>query len=92
MDQGFSPPPLTGEVITQNVSPVAPPRSPEAHMSFPAAMHEIIKKHRITKREWNDPNTYCLLKDGVLMINLKDGLHQWVISEADMMGTDWQPL
>ncbi len=48
---------------------------------------------KITKLEWNDKNIYGFLAtDENLKINLPTKLCDWVISKADLIGTDWVVL
>lgn len=59
-------------------------------MKFPEAMREVIKGNRITKLEWNDTNAYASLLHGYLKLRKGDGtLHNWIVSDGDMLGEDW---
>ena len=59
-------------------------------LDFPDALRAVIAGHKITKAEWGDDEYYGVLRDGLLMLHKPDGFHTWIISEADMLGTDWQ--
>lgn len=77
-DQGIptaSPVPLKDEVIKT--------------LSFFDALKELAGGKRITKLEWADKNSYGILTDGRLRIMLKDGLHDWIVSDGDLNGVDW---
>ena len=58
-------------------------------MDFPEAIRGITIGLRMTKEEWKNEEIYGILKDGKLMIHKEDGLHQWIVSEGDMVGEDW---
>lgn len=60
----------------------------EVGMDFPSAMREVIDGKKVTRTEWEDEGSYGELKDGFLMIKNK-GMHQWIVSEADMTSLDW---
>ena len=68
-----------------------PQTSPvKTEMDFPTAIAEVIVGKKITKKEWSDPAIYGILKDGFLMLHKADDkLYQWVISEGDLLGTDY---
>lgn len=59
-------------------------------LTFFDALKEISNGKRVTKLEWADKNTYGILTNGILMINLSNGgLKAWTISDGDLTGTDW---
>ena len=80
-----------------NHSPIAQSPAPrvgsiEMPMTFPVAMAAIIDAKRITRLEWDDPDTYGMLRDGRLMLFRSDmgkRWHHWIISEGDLLGDDW---
>ncbi len=77
-----SPPPVTNS-------------SKETTMSFPDAVKEIIKGKKITKLEWGNKNYYGFLdkEKALLVIHKPDNsLHQWLISEGDLLGNDFITL
>jgi len=65
-------------------------------MSFPDALKEVITGKKITKLEWNNNQTYVVLKDAILCIhNAKDSsvtFHSLIVSEGDLVGEDWVVL
>jgi len=61
-------------------------------LTFPDAMQSVIDGKRITKQEWDNPGHYAELRNGLLMIYLDTGWHKWIVSDGDMMGTDWVEL
>ena len=74
-------------------------RSPQKHspivlktMPFTKALDKLIGGKKITKLEWGNKDIYGLLKDEKLMIHRDTGFHQWVLSEADMIGDDWMVI
>ena len=54
------------------------------------ALRAVRDGHKITALGWGNPKIYGMLQDIRLMILLEDGLlHPWIISEGDMLRTDW---
>lgn len=62
--------------------------TPPKELSFPDAIKELSTS-KITKKEWDNPEIYGFLNDGKLQLHKEDGNHDWIISEADLLGTDW---
>ena len=58
-------------------------------LTFPEAIKEVINGKKITKEEWEDKESYGMLKDGFLMIHLKEIFHKWVVNDGDLLGEDW---
>ncbi len=59
-------------------------------MDFFNALKEIVQDKKITRVEWGDKKYFGELKDGILQLHKPDGkYYPWIISEGDMMGTDW---
>ena len=59
-------------------------------LDFPVAMQAVIDGKSISKQEWDDIQIHCQLRRGNLQIFLSDGKwHNWIVSEADMLGQDW---
>ena len=64
--------------------------TPNKTMSFPEAIKAIIDGKKITKLEWNDPEVFGVLRDGLLMLYGPDEeWHKWIISDGDLTGEDW---
>ena len=61
----------------------------EVGMDFPSAMREVLDGKKITRKEWEDKDSYGVLESDFLMIKNSTGLHQWIVSEADLRATDW---
>ena len=62
-------------------------------LDFPEALRAVIAGHKITKAEWGDDEYYGVLHGGFLVLHKPAGsypFYPWKISEADMLGTDWQ--
>ncbi|MFA5696634.1 MAG: hypothetical protein WC917_04325 [Bacilli bacterium] len=59
-------------------------------LDFYTALKEVVKGKKIYKLEWNDRGFYgCIVKE-VLCLHKPDGKdYQWVLSEADIKGTDY---
>lgn len=78
--------------ITQSPSPtkkvVATAKAEQ--MDFPSAIRMLILGSKIFRVEWQDKEFYGIMKDGFLMLHKPDGaFHQWIVSEGDLVGTDW---
>jgi len=58
-------------------------------MTFGDAIGEILNKKKVSRVEWNDTQEYGFLKDEFLCIHTKGKDHRWIVSEADMIATDW---
>ena len=58
-------------------------------MTFCMAIEAILAGQTITKIEWDDPNIYGQLRNGILMLYRNDQWHQWILNDGDMLGTDW---
>lgn len=58
-------------------------------MSFSEAMDQVAKGQRVTRIEWGNNDEYGLLKDGWLQIHTKEQFFQWMVSDGDMLATDW---
>lgn len=60
---------------------------------FSEAIDRLLDGKFITKLEWKDKSFYGLIKDGYLSLHKPDGkYYTWLVSEADMAGTDWIEL
>ena len=78
-----------GEIIT---SPVPPKKRDARQLTFFQALEEVLNTRRITKLEWADENIYCFLVNEHLSIYINNKIQDWIVSEADMQGTDWVVL
>ena len=60
-------------------------------LKFPEAMQEVMDGHKVTKREWGNPEICVSLFEGFLRIyDPKDNKwHPLQVSDGDMLGTDW---
>lgn len=64
-------------------------KEPEG-MDFFEALRHVIAGKRIHKLEWGDPEYYGYLIDGVLCLHKPTGRdHQWILSDGDLLGTDY---
>jgi hypothetical protein len=62
-------------------------------LDFPDAIREVIAGKKIHKREWKDKNYYGVKEKEFLMLHKPDGkLYQWIISEGDLLGEDWEVI
>ena len=58
-------------------------------VGFPEAIAALIGGAKIRREEWSDAGEFGLLKDSFLMIHRNDKLHNWIVSEGDMLALDW---
>ncbi len=69
--------------------PVEPTPGPKA-MSFFEAMKHVAVDKKVSRSEWNDKEYYGFLNESRLSLHKPDGsLHDWIVSEGDMLGSDW---
>jgi hypothetical protein len=61
-------------------------------LTFIDALAEVMTGKSITKQEWADKKTFGLLKDGHLQICIKGVYHDWIVSDGDFYGEDWEIL
>jgi hypothetical protein len=64
-------------------------QSPPLLMDFPTAMRAVINGQAITKMEWQNTDTYCMIRETFLMIHIDGQWRQWLVNDGDLMGTDW---
>ena len=90
--QTMSPMPATSPVIAKK--PVV--KKPGSGMSFFSALRKVTDGKKITRDEWDNPEIYGVLKDGILQLyggETGDGrFHTWTISEGDLLAEDWRIL
>lgn len=73
-------------------SPIAKSH-PKANLSFYDALAEVLKGKKITKAEWGNADIYGVIDGQILKLVKEDGeMHNWIVSESDIIGTDWQVL
>jgi hypothetical protein len=76
--------------LKKNFSPVLKADEVE-EMDFFRAMKKVLSGKKISKEEWSDKSIYGTLHNGILMLHKADNkLHNWIISEGDLIGEDWK--
>jgi hypothetical protein len=66
---------------------------PPLLLTFPQAMQAVIDNDaRITRREWDDPETWCELRGQWLMIRRFGTWSTWQINDGDMLADDWYEM
>jgi len=66
------------------------PIGPKQPLSFGGAIQRILKGERVTRLEWDGDEFYGFLNNGLLSLHKPDGKnYHWVLSEGDMIGTDY---
>lgn len=63
--------------------------TPTRVLDFPQAMQEVINNMKVRRNEWPE-GVYGELSNGMLCINLNDGIHTWMVSEADLYAEDYE--
>jgi len=59
-------------------------------LDFPEAIKQVIDGKKIFKLDWKDKEFYGVLRNGQLVLHKADGkFYAWIISEGDLLGTDW---
>lgn len=74
---------------TSPIMPTSGATTKRAAMSFPDALKEVIGGRKVTKLEWKNPSVYVALIAGFLMLKDDAGFHRLIISDGDLLGTDW---
>ena len=63
---------------------------------FYGAIELMLAGKRVTRLEWGDKRSYCLLADNILQLHKKGEkeniLHPWIINNGDLGGFDWYAL
>lgn len=78
----------------QASSPV-PRKAPDTYqpqaLNFVEALNEILIGKRVTKKDWNDEDTYGFMapEKDELWIHIRGKDHQWVLSKGDIEGEDF---
>jgi hypothetical protein len=57
-------------------------------MDFPEAMRAVIEGNKITRLEWHNSD-YAFLHGDRLRLMREGGLHDWLVSDGDMLAQDW---
>lgn len=60
-------------------------------MTLCKVLKHTIDGKKITRLDWDNKEEYCYIREGFLCIHhdTDEAMHQWVISETDLMATDW---
>lgn len=73
-------------------SPVPTRKNNVKMLTFGQAMEEVAKGRRVTRIEWNSNQEYGFLTAGRLHIFTQGKPNQWLISDGDLLATDWVVL
>lgn len=74
----------------ENQSPVPQTvKQNKVEMPFYDAVRCMIEGAKVTRVEWNNEEEYGHMKDGFVMIHMKDHDYKWVISDGDYLAIDW---
>jgi len=82
---------ITNPTKSPTFLPKAEPKA-KGKMNFGEAMQLIAKGKKVTKEEWKNKNWFAFLykEDSTIALSDPDGeVHSWIISEGDIIGTDY---
>lgn len=65
------------------------PSPQSVEMDFPEAIRKVTAGQRVSRLAWMDLGTYILLRDGFLSIKNAQGFHRLLVSDGDLLATDW---
>ena len=87
-NMGQSPPPFI------NKDPMINTLAPEADigMNFHEALDKMMAGERLKRKEWGGVETFGAFHDMKLMLCTNGVWSDWIISDGDIMGTDWYIL
>lgn len=77
-----SPTPIKKKVAVEHVE------EENTTFNFYRALKEMELGQKVTKLEWADEAIYGYL-EGVLKLNKRGTVHQWIVNDGDIMGEDW---
>jgi hypothetical protein len=78
------------KVASQSPTPLPKNIKDEPGLTFDKAIKCVMGGGKITKKEWNSPESYGFLNGKWLSLHKPDGInYQWLISDGDMLGEDW---
>jgi hypothetical protein len=77
------------EVMTSPLPKKIEVKDADPMMTFPQAMEAVIDGKKVTRKEWEDVDSYGIMKDGFLIIHRDGKDFQWLVSEADMVASDY---
>lgn len=63
-------------------------------LSFTEALNIICDDYgkKMTRVEWDDPDTYGLMQDTKLRLHMNDKYHDWILNDGDILADDWRIL
>ena len=70
-------------------SPSVVKKQEAGQYNFYEALRMMTEGKKMTKLEWGNSDEYGFLKAEILHIHRNGEDHRWVISEADIAGTDY---
>lgn len=77
------------EVVATSPLPKKIEVKDEDTLTFPQAIEAIIDGKKATRKEWEDTESYGIMKDGFLIIHRDGKDFQWLVSESDMVAKDY---
>lgn len=64
-----------------------------ANLNFYDALMHLQQGKKVTKAEWADTNYYGFMDGDIVKLHKTDGsIHNWILSNSDLIGTDWLVL
>ena len=64
----------------------------EVELTFYKALEKVVEGKKITKLEWDNRDEYGFMREEILHIRRNGKDHKWILSEADIVGEDYQIL
>ena len=78
--------------ISRKFSP-SPTAKKFSGISFTDAIKAVMEGKKIWRKEWKDKGYYGHRLDETLMLHKPDGKdYEWIITDGDMFGEDWEVL
>lgn len=78
--------------MTHTFSPTNPKKDikDDFAMTFPEAIKKVIEGKKIYSKDWGSIEFYGALIEGRLKLHKPDGkFYDWILSDGDLMATDW---
>lgn len=61
----------------------------KTELSFYEALKCLVDGSKITRTEWENPEIYGFLNNGIVSLRKEGSDHQWIISDGDILANDW---
>lgn len=76
--------------MSETTASPLPTKKPEERVNFFTALEAVVNGKHITKVEWENTDIYGFLDVDILKLHKEDGKnYNWIVSEGDLIGSDW---